>query len=252
MKQPIQIHFLGTNGWYTTETGHTSCHLIDAPSCYIILDAGEGIYRAGLLIKENKPIFLFLSHLHLDHINGLHVLNQFRFEQGLTLCFSNEGLKELIQIVRQPYTVAFKDLKITVEFSEIKLGDNSGFPFGLRAEELVHSSKCFGYRFEIDNKIIAYCTDTGICPVVFQLAKDADLLISECALKPGQESPDWPHLNPTDAAKVGKEAKVKRLALVHFDAENYPTIQHRIKAEKEAKKVFDRTFAAIDNQIIEI
>ncbi len=36
---------------------------------YIVFDAGDGIYKLNKYVKDDKkPIFLFLSHLHLDHI----------------------------------------------------------------------------------------------------------------------------------------------------------------------------------------
>lgn len=54
----MRIIFLGTNGWYDTDTGNTTCALIDTKSCYIILDAGNGIYKADKYIKENKPVYL--------------------------------------------------------------------------------------------------------------------------------------------------------------------------------------------------
>jgi ribonuclease BN (tRNA processing enzyme) len=89
-----------------------------------------------------------------------------------------------------------------------------------------------GYRFELDGKAVAYCPDTGICDDAVLLAEDADLLITECSHKPGEQSPEWPHLNPQDAAEIARRAKAKRLALTHFDAGRYTTIQERLDAAK--------------------
>jgi len=38
----MKIHFLGTNGWFDSETGGTPCTLIDSEEAYIVLDAGSG------------------------------------------------------------------------------------------------------------------------------------------------------------------------------------------------------------------
>jgi len=55
----MKIIFLGTNGWYDTETGNTTCILLEANDYYIILDAGNGLYKADkYIIKENKPIYI--------------------------------------------------------------------------------------------------------------------------------------------------------------------------------------------------
>jgi ribonuclease BN (tRNA processing enzyme) len=62
------------------------------------------------------------------------------------------------------------------------------------------------------------------------LAEDADLLIAECAHLPGEQNPAWPHLNPQDAADIARRAKAKRLALTHFDAGRYMSLQMRQEA----------------------
>ena len=38
--------------------------------------------------------------------------------------------------------------------------------------------------------------DTRLCENVVLLAEDTDLLIAECAHLPGEQNPEWPHLNP--------------------------------------------------------
>jgi len=109
-----------------------------------------------------------------------------------------------------------------------------------------------GYRFLLDGKKIAYCPDTGYCENAVTLAKGADLLISECSFLPGENSADWPHLNPQSAARIAKEAGAARLALVHFDAAKYTTMELRKKAEKEAQKIFANTVACEDDLVMEL
>ena len=41
----MKVLFLGTNGWYDTKTGNTTCILIETKKEYIILDAGNGFYK---------------------------------------------------------------------------------------------------------------------------------------------------------------------------------------------------------------
>lgn len=61
-----------------------------------------------------------------------------------------------------------------------------------------------------------------------------------------------PHLNPEIAAQIAKKAAVKKLALTHFDAYRYKTLEERKKAEEFAKKIFKNTFCATDDMEIEI
>lgn len=77
-------------------------------------------------------------------------------------------------------------------------------------------------------------------------------MIAECSFKIGQKSDKWPHLNPEDATRIAKEACAKKLALVHFDADIYRTMQDRRAAEAYAQKIFNNTYCAMDGMEIEI
>jgi ribonuclease BN (tRNA processing enzyme) len=225
----MDIIFLGTNGWYDTDTRNTICTLINSDKYHIILDAGNGIYKADRYIKDDLPVYLFISHFHLDHIEGLHILNKFRFSQGLKI-FGQKGTKAILNtIINEPFTVPLEKLPFQIQVQELSEGPYK-LPFPLECRFLVHASPCLGYHFDLDGKIVAYCPDTGICENAVLLAEDADLLIAECAHLPGEASPSWPHLNPQDAADIARRANAKRLALTHFDAGRYTSIQQRMDA----------------------
>ena len=247
----MRVTFLGTNGWYDTHTGNTLCTLIESKNAFIILDAGNGIRKLDRIINDSKPIYLFLSHFHLDHIIGLHILNKFNFVQGLTIIGQSGTRDVLNQIINSPFTIPMHQLQYKTEIYEIP-EEHVITPFKFTFLPLKHSSECLGYRFEIEDKVISYCVDTGYCDNAVELARDADLLITECALKIGQSNEIWPHLSPQDAARIAYEGNAKMLALVHFDASVYTTLDTRKEAEEAARKLFDKTFAAIDDMEIEI
>lgn len=234
----MEIIFLGTNGWYDSDTGNTICTLINSDKYHIILDAGNGISKADQYIDDDLPVYLFLSHFHLDHIEGLHILNKFHFSQGLKI-FGQKGTRDVLNtIVNDPFTVPLKKLPYPVEVGELLPGPYK-MPFALECEFLLHASPTLGYRFDLEGKIIAYCPDTGVCEGAVHLAGDSDLLIAECSHKPGESSPAWPHLNPQDAADIARRADAKRLALTHFDAGRYRSIQERIDAVASVKNYQD-------------
>jgi ribonuclease BN (tRNA processing enzyme) len=246
----MKVHFLGTNGWYDTKTGNTVCVLIEADDYYILLDAGNGIYKADRYIKKNKPVYLFLSHFHLDHIIGLHILVKFKFK-SLTI-YGQKGSRSILTNFLGPkFSFPIKRLPYPCRIKELKPGWHNR-PFKFRALKLKHASSCFGYRLEIDNKVISFCTDTGYCDEAIELSRDADLLISECAYLSGQENKSWPHLNPELAARLAQEAGAKRMALMHFDAHAYKDLSARKNAENKAKKIFKNTFSAKDNITVKV
>ncbi|MGF7119210.1 MBL fold metallo-hydrolase [Methanobacterium oryzae] len=258
----MKIVFLGTNGWYDTETGNTTCTLIETSDYYLILDAGNGFYKLNDYIpniennqqerkyeNSDKQVYLFLSHFHMDHIEGLHSLNKFNFKEGINIYGQLGTQKALNTIINEPYTVPFDILPFEVDIHELDEGQHN-IPFSVECRFLPHSSKCLGYRFEIDGKTITYCTDTGMSENAVKLAKNADLLITECSFKFYQSNPEWPHLNPEDAVKIAKDADAKILALTHFDANNYRSIEERDEILTKMKDNFQDLLVAHDNMEI--
>jgi len=222
----MQVTFLGTNGWFDTPTGNTVSVLVRTREYDLIFDAGNGIAKADRYISQEKPVYLFLSHFHIDHIAGLHTLVKFRLKQGLKIFCMPGGSVLLHTFVGEPFTIPLEKLPYPAHAIELEEGVHK-LPFTVECRPLVHPAPCYGYRIEIDGKVIAFCTDTGVCDNAVALARNADLLITECGLKPGDSSPDWPHLNPQDAIGIAQKAGAKRLALIHFGAEVYKTLEDR-------------------------
>ena len=245
----MKISFLGTNGWYSSPTGDTPCILIDAKDQYIILDAGNGIYKLDNYIKkEDKPISLFISHFHIDHISGLHILAKFNFKQGIDVYVGTDRSKDFAMFVHPPYTIGYqKNLENVVDLkTEIRLHE-------LPKEKAMpqqHAYGNHGYRFELEGKTIAYTGDCGFTDQARKLAKDVDLLICECSNKKTEEPDMWGHFDPMQAGCLAKECGVKRLILTHFGAHLFTTLDDRKWAQEEARKIFPQTIAAIDGMEI--
>ncbi|MGZ6237154.1 MAG: MBL fold metallo-hydrolase [Syntrophales bacterium] len=249
----VRVIFLGTNGWYDTDTGNTVCILIRTGDCEIILDAGNGLYKLDRYLHERdgKPVYLFLSHFHLDHIIGLHTLNKFKFRQGLNICGPTGTRDTLEMFINAPFTASISELPFSVNTYELP-DEASKLPFMVEARELRHPSLTLGYRFQIEGKVISYCPDTGLCENAIHLARSADLLITECAYKSGQSSENWPHLNPETAARIARDAGAGSLALVHFDAEIYKTLEERKESEEVAREIFKNTCMTTDDMEIDL
>jgi ribonuclease BN (tRNA processing enzyme) len=250
----VRVSFLGTNGWYATGTGNTICTAIIAKGRLVVLDAGDGFQHVPELAKKNqvKKIDVFLSHLHLDHCAGLHILP--KFEKGLEVrVFAPwEYIKDLEYLLDHPFTANALQLQCKVSILPLREGKNE-LPYAVIALPLIHADPCMGFRIELEKRAVAYCTDTGPCENIVELGREADLLITECALPPGSRSQrSWPHLSPEMAARLAKKANAKMLALTHFDANNYSEFGLRKKAELFAKKIFEKTVAARDRQIVQI
>lgn len=248
----MKIHFLGTNGWYNTVTGETTCILIDAEEAYVILDAGNGFRKLDTLITDfHKPIYLFLSHFHLDHIYGLHMLPKMKWPQGLTIIGQKGSKKFLGTLINRPWTCPLDKLSTRVTIEEVRPGTHDK-PIPFECTFLVHADPCLGYRITLEGKVITFMTDTGPCSAMVPLARGADLLITECSWRRPNQYPGWPHLTPEDGASVAKEAGAEQLALMHFDAFCYPSLAERDEALKRARAIFPTTQITHDDAIISL
>ena len=254
----MKIYFLGTNGWYSTPTGDTPCILIDSKDRYVIFDAGNGIYKIDKYIKEDKPISLFVSHFHIDHVSGFHILNKFNFQQGIDIYFAEGRKKDFNLLVNPPYTIGINKsetniymLRTKIRLYELEEGDNNiGFP--VRMKKLYHAYENHGFRIILEGKSVAYSGDTKRGSNGLLIAENVDLLIHECSNIVSPETDTWGHTDPVQTAQFAKDVGVKKLVLTHFGAHLYDTLEKRKQAEKKAKEIFPDTIAATDDLILEI
>ena len=97
-------------------------------------------------------------------------------------------------------------------------------PFTVRTTPMVHPVPAYAIRVEHGNKSLVYTGDTGPNDGLIELARGADLLLSEAALRDNEpNNPVDLHLTPADAGEHAKRAGVKRLVITHvppwFDRE---------------------------------
>lgn len=253
----MKITFLGTNGWYSTPTGDTPCIVVDSKDQYVVLDAGNGIYKLDDYIREDKPIAMFISHFHLDHVSGLHTLARFNFKQGIDVYVGEGRAGDFETLVNPPFTVGYKpkaeniiNLNTEIRLRELVQGVDVGY--GANAVKLHHAYVDHGFRIELEGKTIAYTGDCGLTESAKKLAGGADLLISECSNKKTEEPDRWGHFDPMLAAGLAHDGGVGQLILTHFGAHTYQTLEERKWAENEAKKVFPNTIAAVDGLEFEL
>jgi ribonuclease BN (tRNA processing enzyme) len=241
----MKATFLGTNGWFDTDVGRTVSTLISADDFDLVLDAGSGFFEIDKHCRFDKPLFIFLSHFHLDHIHALHALAKLEPAHGIQFIVPAGGEQTLRLFLGHPFTMPIADLGYPVSVTEAA-GQLRGFPFEARTLPMVHSVPTLGIRVEHGGSSFAYCPDTGYCQNAVELGTRAGLLIAECAFRPGASNPKWPHLNPEMAARIAHEASANELVLTHFDARYYPGREDRLVAEKVAREVFPKSRAAFD------
>lgn len=223
----------------------------------LCLTAGNAIYKIDKYIKEDKPISLFLSHFHIDHISGLHMLVKFKFKQGIDVYFAKGRKNDFNLFVNPPYTIGITNdkkniytMKSEIRLHELEEGDSDiGFPVTMK--KLCHGFENHGFRVTLEGKSVVYSGDTKIVPNGLLLAKNADLLIHECSNVVSPKDDEWGHTDPVQTAQFARNANVKKLVMTHFSPVGYDTLEKRKEAEKIARKIFPNTIAATDELVLE-
>jgi phosphoribosyl 1,2-cyclic phosphodiesterase len=220
--------------------GNTSCVEVTlGDGTTLILDAGTGIRSLGVGIAAKLPtINILLTHLHLDHIQGLMFFAPcFRSESTITIWgpSSPEATLEarIARYISAPLSpVEVRELPCEVSFldappSEWEIGSAK-----IRAESVTHRGPTLGYRItDSDGATLTYISDhePGLGAPLDQLepewisghglAEGADLLIHDCQYT-DDEYPDhvgWGHSRLTDALTFARRTEARRLLLFHHD-----------------------------------
>lgn len=251
----IRFHVYGCQG---LGGENTSSYAIELDNEVLLLDAGKGLIAAADLVFNNKDkkSYMFLSHTHVDHIEGLvNSRISFNSEDNKVEMFGpenfEEDLKQYFGKNLLPIDFEFlsgyskkKEVKGGIEF---KIGEN----ITVKTFSGYHPRKGMGgslaYKFEIsDNskkKVVTYATDMEF-DYIFSEGKSkemrgseelkerytdfirgSDLLVADAQFTleeyvndgKGFDIKGWGHSYIEQIVDMAEEAEVKRLCITHHD-----------------------------------
>jgi len=170
---------------------------------------------------------VLFTHFHVDHTGDLvpilFALKNPRFNtQGADSAdLQFIGPPGLVELYRSLELVYGKWIRHSsgVEFRDIDCDENRGFfalgPVETTCYPVEHADKSLAYRFESrSGKVLAYTGDTDFCDGAIEVARDADLLIIECAFPEGQKRKG--HLVPSEVGRIAAAANARRIVLTHL------------------------------------
>lgn len=268
----MKVALWGTRGSIPTpgpETarygGNTSCvHVEGRDGAQLVLDAGTGIRRLGdTLGRGPGRVDLLLSHLHMDHIQGLgffaplydpemevHIWGPASTTQGLA--------SRLTRYLAPPlFPVLLRDLPCDLQLHEVPCGGFEVGGFRISAAMVCHPGPTVGYRIQEGDRVLAYLSDHE--PALgmdrfelealdpdwvsgYEVAHDADLLIHDTQYTTEEyaERIGWGHSSVEQCLTFARLARVKHLVAFHHDPARADDALYRVvsQASKRARLPF--------------
>lgn len=222
--------------------GNTSCVEVRADDGrVVVLDAGTGIRRLGAqLVGSVRRVDLLLTHLHMDHIQGLGFFAPLYapdfdvhiWGPGST---THDLRTRLGRYMSPPlFPVRLRDLPCRLTLHQVPSEAISIGPFHVESNLVCHPDPTVGYRLSAGGATIAYIPDhepaiggTGPPRRIewlsgFGLAADVDLLIHDAQYTDAEYGcrMGWGHSSIRHAIEFATLARARKLMLFHHDPEH--------------------------------
>jgi ribonuclease BN (tRNA processing enzyme) len=237
----MRVTVVGCSGSYPGPESPASCYLVEADedgrTWRVLLDLGSG--ALGALHRYADPLSIdavLLSHLHADHcldLAGYYVMRKYHptGAQPRIPVWGPQGTAD--RMARAYDLPTDPGMRHEFDFREwagpVELG-----PFLVEAIPVNHPVPAFGLRISAGGATVAYSGDTGPCPALDDVARDADLFLAEASFRDIDDNPPDLHLTGTDGGAAADRAGAKRLVLTHIPPWHDPDI-----ALAEAVAVYD-------------
>ncbi len=241
----MQIKFWGTRGSIPSPGrdtilygGNTTClELRLERGRRIIIDAGSGIRAAGEELIKNgiKEIYLFITHIHWDHIMGFPFFNLIYdptckiIVDGYPSCM--KGLRYTFDTKMGDgfFPITFDQLKAKIVFEDrLRDGPLEIDDTIIDRIPLKHPQGGYGFKFIEGDKKIVFLTDNELRENALKkdemerykkFCEGVDILIHDSQYTPEEleEKKGWGHSDFVSVTRFALDAGVKRLILFHHD-----------------------------------
>jgi phosphoribosyl 1,2-cyclic phosphodiesterase len=218
----------------------------------LVLDAGTGIRGLGaeLLTRGDRSVHLLLTHLHLDHLEGLRFFAPLWVE-GTTIDIWGPpspvlSLRERISRSFSPplFPIDMRDVPAAVTFHDVPRGQWTIDGATLSADLVVHPGPTVGFRIETAGASFAYLPDhePGLVGWAGKsrdwisgaaIAAEADILLHDAQYFEDEYADriGWGHSSVADAVSYAEAVGAGRLVLFHHEPTHTDEALERLESE---------------------
>lgn len=251
----MELIVLGSHGMWAGAGGATAGYLLRHDGFSLWVDLGSG--TLANLQRHLAPLdvgALVVSHRHPDHLVDLFPYLYARVYGGAvdppvgTPLF---GPPDLFDRVRSLLSGAGADeMGTSFRLSETVPGERfDAGPFRVTTAQMAHPVATLGLRVEADGAALAYTADTGPTAAILELARDADVLLSEASWQDdGAAHPPDLHLTAREAGEHAQRAGAKRLVLTHIK----PTLDRDRSRDEAASEYTGEIVVATEGMVLEV
>jgi ribonuclease BN (tRNA processing enzyme) len=221
----MQLQFVGSGDAFGSGGRFNTCFHLRAETANALIDCGASslpaLNRYG--VDRNAVETILITHFHGDHFAGVpffvldaHFVS--RRQRPLTIA----GPPGLTDWYARIFDATFPGartnrLRFALTLHEFAPGrtDDIG-TLRITPFHVVHDDRagpCLGYRIEIENRIIAYSSDTEWTDNLIPLGRDADLFICECYVR---DKPIATHLSLAELQRQLPRVGAGRVVLTHM------------------------------------
>ena len=236
--------------------GNTSCIEVALESgAVFVLDAGTGIRELGNELQERgtRRIHLLLTHLHLDHLEGLRFFGPlFDSRVVIDVWGPRSPVESLNARIRRSFSpplfpIDLREIPARLTFHDVPKEPWSVEGATLTSALVMHPGPTVGYRIEADGAIVAYVPDHE--PALTgnfaerprdwisggSISGDADLLLHDAQYFEDEyaERVGWGHSSVESAVAYAQAVGARHLVLFHHDPRHADRILELLQAQAE-------------------
>jgi ribonuclease Z len=161
----LNVIFLGTAGSLPTPERNPSAVLINREGKLILFDCGEGTQRQMMRARTGmmRLNYIFLSHLHADHILGIPGLLETMAFQDRENPLTIAGPVRTVELVERFNSLGYYSRNFEIRAMELAPGDVIKMAgYQVTAIETYHSIPSLGYCLEEDQRLGRFNRDEAI------------------------------------------------------------------------------------------